>query len=67
MPGQAAKVVITEKQQTTLQGSVKSRYTCVSLAQRSKVILLALEGHNNESIEAIADLQQDTVGKWWRR
>ena len=67
MPGQAAKVINTEKQQAILQGFAKSRSVRVSLALRSKVILLAFEGHNNETIEAIVDLQHDAVGKWRRR
>lgn len=67
MPGQAAKVIITEKQQAILQGFAKSRSVSVSLAQRSKVILLAFEGHYNEAIEAVVGLQHDAVGKWRRR
>lgn len=67
MPGQAAKVIITEKQQAILQGFAKSRSICVSLAQRSGVILLAFEGLYNEAIEAIVGLQHNAVGKWRRR
>ncbi len=49
MPGKAAKIIVTEKQQAILQAFAKSRSVSVSLAQRSKIILLAFDGHNNEA------------------
>lgn len=67
MPGKAAKVIVTEKQQAILQTFSRSRTTSVALAQRSKIILLAFEGENNESIEKIVGLHHDAVGKWRRR
>ena len=67
MPGKAAKVIVTEKQQQILQSFANSRSVCVSLAQRSRIILLAFEGHNNETIETIVGLQHDAVGRWRRR
>lgn len=67
MPGKAAKVILTEKQQAILQEFSKSRSVCVSLAQRSTIILLAFDGHNNEAIETLVGLQHDTVGRWRRR
>ena len=67
MPGRAAKVIITEKQQAILECFSKSRSISVSLAQRSKIILLAFDGHNNEQIEALVGLQHDAVGRWRRR
>ena len=67
MPGQAAKVIVTEKQQAILQAFAKSRSVSVSLAQRSKIVLLAFDGHNNEQIEALVGLQHDAVGRWRRR
>ena len=51
MPGKAAKVIVTEKQQAILESFSKSRSVSVSLAQRSKIIVLAFDGHNNETIE----------------
>ena len=67
MPGKAAKVIVTEKQQAILQAFAKSRSVSVSLAQRSKIILLAFDGCNNEEIEALVGLQHDAVGRWRRR
>ena len=67
MPGRAAKVIVTEKQQAILQAFANSRSVSVSLAQRSKIILLAFEGHKNEAIEPIVGLQHDAVGAWRRR
>lgn len=67
MPGKAAKVMITEKQQAILESFANSRSVSVSLAQRSRIILRAFEGHNNEAIEAMVGLQHDAVGRWRRR
>ena len=67
MPGKAAKVIVTEKQQAILQTFAKSRSASVSLAQRSRIILLAFDGYNNEEIEALVGLQHDAVGRWRRR
>ena len=67
MPGKAAKVIVTEKQFAILEEFSKSRSVSVSLAQRSKIILLAFDGHNNEAIETLVGLQHDAVGKWRRR
>ena len=67
MPGKAAKVVITEKQKAILVAFSRSRSVSVSLAQRSKIVLLAFDGHNNESIETMVGLQHDSVGMWRRR
>ncbi|XZE56381.1 hypothetical protein SH139x_002492 [Planctomycetaceae bacterium SH139] len=69
MPGKAAKVTISENQQAILQTFVKARSSTVSLAQRSRIILLAYEGHNNESIEELVGPHHDAVGRWrsrWR-
>lgn len=67
MPGKAAKVMITEKQLAILQTFAKSRSVSVSLAQRSRIILLAFDGRNNEQIEAEVGLHHDAVGCWRRR
>ena len=67
MPGKAAKVIITEKQLAILQAFAKSRTVSVSLAQRSRIILLAFDGRNNEQIETEVGLHHDAVGCWRRR
>jgi len=67
MPGKAAKIIITEKQQAILLRLSRSRTEGVSLVQRSHIILLAFDGHNNESIESEVGLHHDAVGRWRRR
>lgn len=67
MPGKAAKVIVTEKQHAVLKKFAAARTSEVSLAQRSRIILLAFEGKNNEAIEQEVGLQHDAVGVWRRR
>jgi transposase len=67
MPGKAAKVVVTEKQQEILKEYTASRSVSVSLAQRSRIILLAFDRLNNEAIEREVGLGHDQVGLWRRR
>ena len=67
MPGKAAKVIVTEKQRAILLTFSKSRSVSVALAQRSRIILLAFDGHNNEQLEVLVGLQHDAVGRWRRR
>ena len=63
MPGKAANVIITEKQQTILLEFANSRSVSVSLAQRAKIILLGFEGRNNEQIESEVHLGHDQTSK----
>ena len=67
MPGKAAKVIVSEKQHAILKKFAAAKSSKVSLAQRSRVILLAFQGHNNEAIEREVGLQHDAVGVWRRR
>lgn len=67
MSGKAAKVVVTEKQYAILQEFAASRSLSVALVQRSRIILLAFEGANNEAIEQEVGLHHDRVGDWRRR
>lgn len=67
MPGKAAKVIITEKQQSILLEFANSRSVSVAVAQRARIILLAFEGRNNEQIEGEVGLGHDQVGLWRRR
>jgi hypothetical protein len=50
MPGKAAKVVITERQQDILHQMVHSRSCPQGLAQRARIILLAFERWHNGTI-----------------
>ena len=67
MPGKAAKVTVTEKQFDVLTEFSKARTESLSLVQRSKIILLAFEKHNNEAIELKLGIGHDAVGKSRRR
>ena len=50
MPGKAAKIVITERQQLLLQEMASSLCIQVRLAERAAIILLAFEGVQNQEI-----------------
>jgi transposase len=67
MPGSAAKVVITERQQEVLLSLSRSRTKALALAQRASVILLAFEGLDNQAIADRLDLGRHQVGLWRRR
>jgi transposase len=67
MSGKAAKVQITEKQKALLEEFVAARSTLSGLQTRCHIILLAHEGHNNETIEQMVGLGHDAVGRWRRR
>jgi transposase len=67
MPGKAAKITITERQQEILR-TLKNAVTAPSrLRQRASIILLAFEGHRNEEIAQEVGLAQGPVGIWRRR
>jgi transposase len=67
MPGQAAKVVITERQQDVLLLLSRSVTIAFQLRQRARIIRLAFEGRLNSEIEEIVGLGHDAVGCWRRR
>jgi transposase len=67
MPGKAAKVVITERQQQILTDFSRSRTAPSFLRQRSTIILLAFSGLLNEQIAALVDLERHQVGVWRSR
>lgn len=67
MPGKAAKIVITERQQKVLQELCAARTTEVRIAERATVILLGFEGRKNEEISPVVGLNPDQVGMWRRR
>ena len=67
MPGSAAKVVITERQQMILQEFVNGRTTPVRLQQRATVVLRAFAGVDNADIAQEIGLGPDAVGLWRRR
>ncbi len=67
MPGMAAKVVITERQQQVLQTMAFSRSCPQGLAHRAEIILLAFEGFRNEEIAAKLQCERHGIGIWRRR
>ena len=67
MPGNAAKVIITERQQEILLKLSRSRTESSQRRQRATIILLAFEGKRNDQIAPIVDLGRDAVGIWRRR
>jgi transposase len=67
MPGKAAKVWITERQQPILIELSKSRTESQLVVQRATVVLRAFEGRLNEQIAAEIGLGTHQVGVWRRR
>src|ERR1700680_1018534 len=67
MPGKAAKVIITERQQQILDEFSRSRSEPSFLRQRSTLILLAFAGLRNEQIALQVDLERHQIGTWRTR
>src|SRR5262249_58358830 len=67
MPGSAAKLLITERQQAVLRQLAAAPTSPVRLAQRAEVILRAFAGEENRAIAAAIDLDPTAVGLWRRR
>jgi transposase len=67
MPGKAAKVVITERQQQILDEFSCSRCEPSFLHQRALLILLAFSGLLNEQIAPQVALERHQVGLWRAR
>lgn len=67
MPGKAAKVVITERQQDILRQMVRSRSCPQGLAQRAEIILLAFDRWQNGPIADHLGCERHAVGVWRRR
>ena len=67
MPGMAAKVVISERQQEILKALVGSRSAPQGLAHRAEIILLAFEGLTNQQIAERLGCERHGVGIWRRR
>lgn len=67
MPGKAAKVLITERQQAILVELSKSRTESQVVAQRATIVLRAFAGQLNEQIAVETGLGAGQVGVWRRR
>lgn len=67
MPGKAAKVPCTEKQQSILQQLAGAKTSVRSVAQRAQIILLGFEKMLNRDIAEQVGMHPDQVGIWRRR
>ena len=67
MPGKAARVQITERQQKVLQELSRSRTESKAHAQRARIILAAFARRLNEDIAEEVGLNRKQVGRWRRR
>jgi putative transposase len=67
MPGQAAKIWLSERQLEILIEFSKSRAISQQCSQRAKVIVLAHQGFTNEEISEEVGLGRLQVGLWRRR
>ena len=67
MPGKAAKITITERQQEILQAFSRSVIAPSRLRQRAAIIVLAFDGLFNEEIAERVGLTHRQVGCWRRR
>ena len=67
MPGSAAKVVISERQEAVLRQLSNATTVAKRLVQRASIILLAFEGLANEDIAARLGLGRHQIGIWRRR
>jgi putative transposase len=67
MPGRAAKVIITERQQEILQTMSRQRTCAQGLVLRADLILLAFQGVGAEEIAQRLGCERHSVGVWRRR
>jgi putative transposase len=67
MPGKAAKVTITERQQEYLQAITRRTTAPQRLVQRAWIILLAFHGLKNEQIAEHLHCERHQVGIWRER
>lgn len=67
MPGKAARVIITERQQVVLEELGRSRRESQMISQRARIILQAFERVSNEEIAIEVGLERKQVGLWRRR
>lgn len=67
MPGSAAKVTISERQQQILKKFSTATTVALRLIQRATIILLAFDGLANQDIASKVGIGPDQVGIWRRR
>ena len=67
MPGQAAKITVTERQHEILLALRNATTAPSHLRQRAAIILFSFDGLRNEDIAAQVSLGRRQVGRWRRR
>jgi transposase len=67
MPGSAAKVIITERQQEVLRKLSTATTVAKRLVQRATLILLSFAGLANQDIASQVGLERHQIGIWRRR
>ena len=67
MPGKAARITITERQQDMLRSYSRSTTAASRLRQRASIILMAFDGLLNDDIARSVGLIHRQVGRWRRR
>ena len=65
MPGTAAKIIVSERQQVLLEEFSRSRTVAKGVVQRATIILLGFQGLFNEDIVLRVGLNRIAVN--WRR
>ena len=69
MPGKAARIQLTEKQQIILQELASATTTAVAIAQRANIILKGYDKTLNQDIADAIGMHRNQVGIWrtrWR-
>jgi hypothetical protein len=67
MPGTAAKIKFSEKQQVVLEELSRSRSAPKGIVQRASIMLLGFQGLLNEQIALEVGLNRQQVGVWRQR
>jgi transposase len=67
MPGKAAKIIVSERQQVLLNEFSKSRTLGKGAVQRATIILLGFAGLRNDVIAVQVGLNRQQVGLWRQR
>lgn len=63
----APSVVLSAEEEAKLKKCARGRSTSVRLAQRSRIVLLAAAGLQNQQIATQLNIDRETVGRWRHR
>lgn len=67
MPGKAAKIRVSERQQGLLEEFSRSRTVSKAVSQRATIVLLGFQGLLNEQISLRVGMNRQQVGVWRQR